>query len=223
MTGRNRGVALLLCAGLAAGPACADDRSGNHGYAGAGFMLMSNTMQTPLGDLNSTGGGLVLNGAAVLDAGGQMDFGVTGGMDFAGRTDNDSNETISEVGLGFDGGVIIADIVYVSLGLQVLNQTPDSTNVTTTYAVVPLGLGVMHATGEGYWLAQLRFGSGELSNDQDSSTEDIDYFGIRLVGQAGAADGIQFMGGLEFDSYDYTSVNVTDGFFRLFVGLGFGG
>ena len=197
-------------------------KSDNHGYFGVGLQLESNTSQTALGDFQSTGGGLILNGAGVIDAG-NVGFGLNGGFGFASRTDSDSDVTIAEGTFGFDGGVVLADIFYLSFGVNLLNQTPDSTDVVTTYTVVPLGLGVLAASDTGYMLAQLRFGGGEASNDQNNATADLSYFGIRLVGQTGTADGVQFMGGLEFDTYDFADVDITDNFFRFFIGVGFGG
>ena len=213
---------MVLSLGLAPGLAGAQDTPENHGYFGAGLLLTTQNATTPAGDFSSTGGGLVLNGAGVVGAG-SVGFGLVGGMEFGGRTDSDSDESIADVQLHFDGGVVIADLFYVSLGLQMLGQTPESTEVTATYTVVPLGIGMLKAEDDGYVLAQFRFGGGELSNDQTSATEDIAYFGIRLMGQTGAADGLQFMGGMEFESYDYDSIDFTDNYFRLFVGVGFGG
>ncbi len=215
---------LLLSITLAPATAAAQDgQPENHGYFGAGLELLSNNSQTPLGDFSSTGAGIILNGAGIIGTGGGVGFGVNGGMGFGSRTDSDSDETIGDFQFGFDGGVVLADVFYLSVGLQLLSQTPDSTDVTSTYTVVPLGLGVLMGTSSGYLLGQLRFGGGELSNDQNSSTEDVDYFGIRLAGQTGSEDGLQFMGGLEFDTYDWTSVDLTDSYFRFFFGIGFGG
>ncbi len=224
MTSHGCGAVLLaLSFGLAPVVAGAEETSENHGYFGVGLDLISQNAQTPLGDFNSTGGGLMLNGAGILGTGGPVGFGITGEMGFGGRTDTDSDTSISEIVFGFDGGVLIGKVFYVSVGLHMLGQTPDTTDVTTTYTVVPLGLGALWGTDSGYVLAQLRFGGGQLSNDQTSDTEDIDYFGLRLAGQTGAADGLQFMGGMEFDTFDATSIDATDNFFRLFFGVGFGG
>ena len=216
---------LLLSIGSVPGIAGAEEAAAqpdNHGYFGVGLLLESQNAQTGLGDFSSTGGGLVLNGAGVIGLDDTIGFGVTGGFGFASRTDTDTDETISEGQFGFDGGIVLADIFYISLGLNLLNQTPDSSDVMTTYTVVPLGLGMLAASDTGYLLGQLRFGSGEASNDQNNATEDLDYFAIRLVGQTGAADGLQFMGGLEFETYDSVDFDATDNFFRFFFGVGFG-
>jgi hypothetical protein len=221
---RHRHALLVLLAGLVSAPAFAEQAaSDNHGYFGVGLMLESNNSQTPLGDFNSTGGGLIINGAGIFAAGSGIGFGANGSLDFGSRTDSDTDETISEAQFGFDGGVILADLLYLSLGLQFLNQTPDSADITTTYTVVPLGIGVLKGTETGYFLAQVRFGGGQASTDQDSATEDLGYFGLRLAGQTGSANGLQFMGGLEFDTYDFSNYDATDNYFRFFFGLGFGG
>jgi hypothetical protein len=213
---------LMLSAGFAPGLAGAQDaQADNHGYFGAGLMLTSNSSTTAAGDFSSTGGGIVLNGAGVMNAG-TVGFGLVGGLEFGGRTDSDSDESIADAQMQFDGGIVLADLFYVSVGVQFLNMTPESSDVTATYTVVPIGLGVLSADDDGYMLAQIRFGGGEFSNDANSATADLGYFGIRLVGQKGTPDGLQFMGGLEFESYDFTDVDLTDNFFRLFVGVGFG-
>lgn len=216
--------AFLLAASMAPPLASAEPgaESTNHGYGGVGLVIATNTLQTPLGDFNSRGGGIAFTGAGVFQAGSGIGIGVTGGMDFGSRTMDDTDETIADFGLGFDGGVVFADIFYVSLGLDFHNFTPESTDITGTYTVVPLGLGILVARDSGYAVAQLRFGGGQLSNDQDNLTEDVDYFGIRVVGQTGTANGLQFMGGMEFDAYGYTSSDITDSFFRLIFGVGFG-
>ena len=215
--------AVLLALSLAFAPvlAGAQEQSDNHGYFGAGLLLTTNNSTTPVGDFSATGGGIILNGGGVVDAG-TVGFGIVGGLEFGGRTDSDSDESIADAQVQFDAGLIVADLLYVSLGVQALNMTPESTDVTASYTVVPLGIGVLSADDDGYMLAQIRFGGGELSNDANSSTADLTYFGIRLVGQKGTADGLQFMGGLEFESYDLTDFDTTDNFFRLFVGVGFG-
>jgi hypothetical protein len=217
----------MLSTALAPGLAFAADQAAaaedpNHGYFGVGLQLISNNSQTSLGDFNSAGGGLMMNGAGVLGLGNGMGFGVTGDLGFGSRTD-DNEETIGEALFGFDAGLIVADFLYLSLGLNFLNQTPDSVDVTTTYTVVPLGIGVLSASDTGYFLAQLRFGGGQASTDQDSTTVDLGYFGLRLAGQTGAKDGLQFMGGMEFDTYDASDYDATDNFFRFFFGIGFGG
>lgn len=222
---RHRHVILMLLAGLASAPAAAEQAaSENHGYFGVGLMLSSDTQSSDAGgDITSRGGGLVLNGAGIINASQGIGFGLNGAMDLGSRTYDDADVTDTEFQLGFDGGVIVAELLYLSLGLQFLNQTDDATDIMRTYTVVPFGVGVMAGTPEGYFLAQLRFGGGQLSNDQDSSTEDFGYFGLRLQGQTGTANGLQFMGGLEFDAYDASDFDYTDNIFRFFFGLGFGG
>jgi len=216
---------MLLAAALVSAPAFAEDAAaGNHGYFGVGLMLSTDTQSSSgTGDVTSRGGGLVLNGAGILSAGQGVGFGLNGAMDIGSRTYDDANVTDTEFQMNFDGGVVLLDMLYLSLGLQFLNQTDDVTDVMRTYTIVPFGVGVLTGNEEGYLLAQLRFGGGQLSNDQDSTTEDFGYFGLRLQGQTGTANGLQFMGGIEFDSYDASNYDYTDNIFRFFFGLGFGG
>ena len=216
---------IALFAGFAPGLANAEDAAANqnHGYFGVGFQLISENFTSSVGDATSTGGGLLLNGAGVIKTGGGIGFGITGDMGFGSRTDSDSSESIGEGLFAFDGGIVVADLLYISLGLGILSQTPDSVDITTTYTVVPLGIGILSASDTGYMLAQLRFGGGQVTTDQTSGSEDLGYFGIRLAGQTGTAHGLQFMGGLEFDTYDASNYDATDNFFRFFFGLGFGG
>lgn len=216
---------MLLAASLASAPALAEEAAAaNHGYFGIGLMLSTDTQSSGSGgDVTSRGGGLVLNGAGIINPGTGIGFGLNGSMDLGSRTYDDYDVTDTEFQMGFDGGVVVAELLYLSLGLHFLNQTDDATDIMRTYTVIPFGVGVLAGNEEGYLLAQLRFGGGELSNDQDSSTADVGYFGLRLMGQTGTANGLQFMGGLEFDSYDYSDVDLTDNIFRFFFGLGFGG
>jgi hypothetical protein len=160
----------------------------------------------------------------VFDPGEGIGFGVNGGFGFTSRTLDDADVDVAEGLFDVNGGIIVADLLYVSLGLQFLNQTEDVFDSTTTYVTVPLGIGVLKGSDAGYLLAQLRFGGGSAENDQASGSEDIGYFGLRVMGQTGTADGLQFMGGLEFDAYGADDAdNTTDNFFRFFFGLGFGG
>jgi len=208
----------------AAEAAAAEAAGGNHGYFGVGLMLSTDSQSSDAGgDVTSRGGGLILNGAGILGGGQGVGFGLNGAMDIGSRTYDDDDVTDTEFQMNFDGGVVLMDLLYLSLGLQFLNQTDDASDVMRTYTVIPLGIGVLTGNEEGYLLAQLRFGGGELSNDQDSTTEDFGYFGLRVMGQTGTANGLHFMGGLEFDSYDATDYDYTDNIFRFFFGLGFGG
>ena len=218
------GISLLLAAVVAPVPAIAEEAAANHGYFGVGLMLSTDTQSSSaFGDVTSRGGGIVLNGAGILSGGQGIGFGLNGAMDIGSRTYDDADVTDTEFQMAFDGGVVLVDLLYLSLGLQFLNQTDDASDIMRTYTVVPFGVGVLTGNEEGYLLAQLRFGGGQLSNDQDSTTEDFGYFGLRLMGQTGTANGLQFMGGLEFDSYDAADYDYTDNIFRFFFGLGFGG
>ncbi len=208
------------CAPMLASAAESGERE-NHGYGGIGLALVSSNAQTPLGDTNWGGGGLAFTGAGVFDTG-AIGIGVTGAMEFGTRTEQDTDAELTDAMIAFDGGVIVADMLYLSLGLNVLNQTDDDIDVTGTYTVVPLGIGFIKADDDGYFLGQIRFGGGEASNDLNNATDDIGYFGIRLVGQTGMANGVQFMGGMELDAYDLKDSDITDNYFRLIFGVGFG-
>jgi hypothetical protein len=223
---KMRHAVLIVLAGLAPMVASAEDaaKPDNHGYFGVGLVLENNTLDDPtLGDVTSRGGGLILNGAGVLGTGSGIKIGVNGGIGFTSRTLDDYDVTVAEGMFDANGGVIVADLLYLSIGLQVLSQTDDQNDVMVSYTTIPLGIGVMSGSDTGYFLAQLRFGGGQESNDQNNSTEDLGYFGLRLQGQTGTADGLQFMGGMELDSYDFKDFDSTDGFFRIFFGVGFGG
>ena len=218
------GIPMLLAALASAPVAAQQGAADNHGYFGVGLMLSTDTQSSNVGgDVTSRGGGVVLNGAGILSAGEGIGFGLNGSMDIGSRTYDDADVTDTEFQMSFDGGVVLIDLLYLSLGLQFLNQTDDQTDIMRTYMVVPFGVGVLAGNEEGYLLGQLRFGGGQLSNDQDSTTEDVGYFGLRVMGQTGTANGLQFMGGIEFDSYDYADFDYTDNIFRFFFGLGFGG
>lgn len=224
MNGIRHAAAAALFAAVVSGPASAAEpaKPSNHGYLGVGLALESQSISSPLGDGSTTGGGMVLNGAGVLPMNDGLGFGLTGSMGFSSRTDSDTDETVSSGQFGFDGGVLLMEMFYLSLGVQVLNQSPDSVDFTQTYTVVPFGIGMLSASDTGYLLAQLRFGAGEVSNDTTSDTADLGFFGLRLAGQTGTAGGLQFMGGFEFDAYDISDFDTTDNIFRFFVGLGFG-
>ncbi|MGH7184805.1 MAG: hypothetical protein ACRETF_02415 [Nevskiaceae bacterium] len=213
--------AFSLLAAVMAPAATAAERE-HHGYGGGGLMLSTSTTDTPLGDVNTGGAGVAFTGAGLFNVAPIVGIGVTGGLMFGARADDDSDEDIGEAQVALDGGVVLADIVYLSLGFDVLSFTPESTDVTFSYAVVPLGIGVFKATDSGYLLAQLRFGGGELSDDSTNFTQDVGFFGIRLAGQIGKDNGVQFLGGMELNAYDYKDVDVTDTYFRVFFGVGFG-
>lgn len=194
------------------------------GYGGIGLMLESVSLSTPGGDTGFTGGGLIFNGAGAYDTGGDVGMGFNGQLAFGSSTNNDDT-SVSSTGVlfGFDGGILLAKMFYLSLGMQIQNDTPDNFDVTQTYFVIPLGLGMLWTADDGYGLVQLRFGGGQVSNDSSNDTEDVGMFGIRIQGQTGTAKSLQFMGGLEMENYSWSSIDYTDFRFRAFFGLGFGG
>ena len=210
----------MLAAVLAPGATAAERE--HHGYGGGGIMLSSSTIEDVTGDLSTGGVGVALTGAGLFNVAPIVGIGVTGGLRFGNRTVDDTSEDIAEAQFSIDGGVVLADIIYLSLGVDSLGYTPESTDVTISYTVVPLGIGVFKATDSGYLLAQLRFGSGEATEDEFDTSTDLGFFGIRLVGQVGAESGTQFMGGMELNAYDFKDVDATDTYFRIFLGVGFG-
>lgn len=215
-------VLLPTTAALAEEPA-ATPAPTSHGYGGIGLMLSSDSYTSPAFDTSSKGGGLIFNGAGRFDTNGDIGIGVNGELAFGTATDdNNSSVTSTESLFAVDGGILLAKVFYLSLGMQIQNQTDDNSGVTGTYFVVPLGLGMLWTDDTGYGLVQLRFGGGQFSTDSSSATEDVGMFGLRLVGQSGTAHGLQFMGGMEFDNYTFSNVDVTDFRFRAFIGLGFG-
>jgi len=200
----------------------------NHGYGGVGLALVSsNSSSDTAGDTNWTGGGLGFTGAGVFDLG-AVGIGVTGAMQFGARTEQDSDQEVTDVQVAFDGGVIVAKMLYLSLGVNTLATTVDSadtgvgTDITYSKVVVPLGIGFISADDKGYFLGQIRFGGGTATEDYTDSDTDIGYFGIRLAGQTGMANGVQFMGAMELDAYDYKDIDLTENYFRLILGVAFG-
>ena len=221
-------VLALLAAACAPAVAMAEDDKENHGYGGVGLALVSSsTSSNTAGDTNWTGGGLGFTGAGAFDLG-AIGIGVTGAMQFGGRTEQDSDVEVTDAMVAFDGGVIVAKFLYLSLGVHVLGTTYDAadtgvgTDVTFTNTVVPLGIGFINADDKGYFLGQIRFGGGTATEDYFDTDQDIGYFGIRLVGQTGMENGVQFMGAMELDVYDYKDTDLTENFFRLILGVGFG-
>lgn len=214
---------------LAGMPAVAmADPGDNHGYGGIGLALVSSsTSSDTAGDTNWTGGGLGFTGAGVFDLG-AVGIGVTGTMQFGGRTEQDSDVEVTDAHVAFDGGVIVAKMLYLSLGVHTLATTIDAadsgvgTDVTVTNTVVPLGIGFINADDKGYFLGQIRFGGGTATEDYFDTDEDIGYFGIRIAGQVGMENGVQFMGAMELDAYDHKDTDLTENFFRLILGVGFG-
>lgn len=204
--------------------AAAPAEKASHAFGGVGLMLSTASQSTPLGDFSSAGGGIAFNGAGSLSTGSDIGVGFTGHLGFGSRTDNDdSSISIAESNLAFDGGIIFAKMLYLSLGMQFQNDTDDASDITQTYFMVPLGIGILSTDDSGYMLAQLKLGGGQWSNDADNSTEDVTMFGIRLAGQSGTPMGLQFMGALDLENYTWADTDITDFRFRATIGLGFGG
>jgi len=139
-----------------------------------------------------------------------------------GRTAEETDEELADVMYEVDGALRFSDLFFVSLGYTTQTTAYDTADLTTTYSIVPVGLGVLRTTDSGYVLAQLRVGGGNITNDQDDSSEDVGYVGLRGVLQQGAVDGVQFMLALGWDRYDIKDLDFQDDFLRLDLGLGFG-
>lgn len=217
----------VACAPLAAG---ADEQDKEmHGYGGIGLALTSSAKSDAVftGDTNWTGGGLGFTGAGAFDLG-AVGIGVTGTMEFGVRTEQDTDFETGNAMVAIDAGVIVVDMLYISLGFQSLAETYDGsdlgsgTDVTFSKFVIPLGIGFIDADDDGYFLGQIRFGGGTATEDFADTEEDVGYFGIRLVGQKGMENGVQFMGAMELDAYDYKDVDATENFFRIILGVAFG-
>lgn len=192
----------------------------SHGYGGFGLMLESESFSSSFGDSTASGAGMIFNGAGSLGLNDNAGLGFTGAMGFSSLTDDNSTASSSTFLFDVDGGVVLQDLLYMSLGVKSLSLTSDDIDFTQTYTVLPVGIGMLSATDKGYVLTQFRFGAGQFSTDLSSATEDVGYFGIKLVGQFG--NELQFMGGLEMDNYSFTDTDATDFYFRMFFGMGFG-
>lgn len=196
---------------------------GAQGYLGFGLVLVSHTLSTPFGDGDSSGGGIGGHGAGHSGPVNEsLDIGFTGQVAIMGRTADETDEDLADVMYEVDGGLRISRLLYVTLGYTTQSTAYDTSDVTTTYSVVPVGVGVLRTTDTGYALAQLRVGGGRITNDQDDSSESVGYVGLRGVFQQGSADGVQFMVGLGWDRYDIKDLDFQDDFLRVDLGLGFG-
>lgn len=193
------------------------------GYLGFGLVLVGHTLSTPLGDGDSSGGGIGGRGAghsARINP--SLDIAFTGQVALMGRTADETDEELADVMYEVDGGLRISDLLYLSLGYTTQSTAYDLADLTTTYSVVSIGAGVLHTGDNGYALAQLRVGGGNITNDQDNGSESVGYVGLRGALQRGAPDGVQFMIGLGWDRYDIDEFDFQDDFVRLDFGLGFG-
>jgi len=215
--------AFAVLAVLAPGFASAEERP-HHGYGGGGLYLTSATLDAGSGgsSADSGGAGFFLAGAGVFNVASQVGIGLNGGFFAGSRTFDDSDEDVGEAQFAVDAGGVFFDLLYVTLGVQSYAYTFENPDVTFSYVTVPLGIGVFKATDSGYLLGQVRFGGGTASEDAFDTEEDIGFVGIRVMGQIGAANGVQFLGGLDLDSYDFDESETNDNYFRLFLGCAFG-
>ena len=222
---------LLGCAGAGIAqepaPAAASspefDPGEPQGYLGFGLVLASHTLSTPFGDGDSSGAGIGGHGAghsARINP--SLDIAFSGQVAIMVRTAEETDEEFADVMYEVDGGLRINDLLYLTLGYTTQSTGYETADLTTTYSIVPIGVGVLRTTDAGYVLAQLRVGGGNITNDQDDSRESVGYVGLRGVFQRGAAGGLQFMLAAGWDRYDIKDLDFQDDFLRLDLGLGFG-
>lgn len=192
-------------------------------YLALGLVAVSNTLSTPLGDADSDGGGLVLNGALhSRPINPSLEIALRGAVAVTGREFDGGGKT-GDALVEMDGALRISKMLLLSLGYTTQAVAYDtSPEVVLTYNVYPIGVGVFHATDSGYAIGQVRVGGGRLANDQNDDTEGVSYFGLRGVFQRGFGSGAQFMVGLGYDKYEVDDLDQSEDFFRIEVGLGFG-
>jgi hypothetical protein len=227
---RRMGLAVLVLAGWGfaaqaaepeAAPADAPPNEAR-GYVGIGLVATSHTSETLLGDLDSGGGGVAVNGVGHSGKiNPSLDIAFRGEGAILGR-EFDGGGEVADVLFEVDGGLRISELLLLTLGYTTHGTAYENPEVATTYNVVPIGIGLLHTTDTGYFLAQLRLGGGRLGNDQNDDTEGVGYVGLRAAMQRGSADGVQFMVAVALDTYEVDDLGITDQFFRLDFGLGFG-
>lgn len=193
------------------------------GYVGFGLALVSGTTETPLGDTDSSGGGFAVNGVGHSGkVNPSLDIAFRGEGAIFGREYDGGGGDVADVLVEVDGGLRISELLLLTLGYTTMTTAYENPDVATTYSVVPLGIGVLRTSDAGYVLAQLRIGAGQLGNDQNNDTESVGYVGLRAALQRGSASGVQFMAAVGLDAFDVDDLDVTERFFRLELGLGFG-
>jgi hypothetical protein len=228
-----RFVALLLAVAIPAGVAAAEPeapgepapapKNGARGYLGFGLAVAGNTLETPLGDADSSGAGLMVNGVGHSGkVNPSLDIAFRGEAALMGREFDGSGEEVGDILFELDGGLRISGLLLLTLGYTTQFTVYENPDVVTSYSVIPVGIGLLHTTDSGYLLGQLRVGEGRLSNDQDNATESVGYAGIRAAVQHGFGSGVQLMVALGLDTYEVDDLDVTDQFFRFEFGLGFG-
>lgn len=206
-----------------AAPASGYDPGRAQGYLGFGLVLVSHTLSTPFGDGDSSGAGIGGHGAGhSARISPSLDIAFSGQVAIMARTAEETDEEFADVMYEVDGGLRINDLLYLTLGYTTQATGYESADLTTTYTIIPIGVGVLRTTDAGYVLAQLRVGGGNITNDQDDSRESVGYVGLRGVFQQGAAGGLQFMLAAGWDRYDIKDLDFQDDFLRLDLGLGFG-
>lgn len=213
-------------AGEAPAPAAtapAHDATAAQGYLGFGLVLASHSVSTPAGDGDSSGGGIVGNGAGhSAPISPSLDIAFTGQVAIMGRTYDQTDEDAADVMYEVNGGLRFSELLYLSLGYTTQSTAYETSEVTSTYNVIPVGVGVLRTTEAGYVLAQVRVGGGSITDDETDDRESVGYVGLRGVFQQGSADGVQFMLGVGWDRYDIKDFDIQDDFLRVDLGLGFG-
>lgn len=206
-----------------------DEAAGEQGdaraYLGLGLVAARSTLSqaTMVGDINSEGGGLGVNGAGHSQpVKPWLDIAFSGQVAVTSREFDDGSE-VADMVYEVDGGVRFSRQLMVTLGYTTQVTAYDNPDVAITYNVIPVGVGFMHTHERGYLLAQLRAGRGRISNDQTDDTESVGYFGMRGVVQHGFGSGVQLMLAIGLDRYKlHDPADTEEEFFRLEFGLGFG-
>lgn len=200
------------------------DPDAAHGYLSLGLVAAGSTLSVPpFADLDSSGGGIALHGAAhSAQVNPSLDIAFSGQVALMSREFDGSNAEVADVLYEIDGGVRLSDLFYLSLGYSTQATGYENPDVVLTYSIVPLGIGLLSTGESGYALAQLRVGGGRISNDQNDDTESVGYVGLRGVFQRGFGSGVQFMLGLGWDRYELDDFDQTEEFLRVEFGLGFG-
>src|SRR5690349_16702629 len=199
------------------------DKDRAHGYVGFGLVISSSQFSQPLtADVEASGGGLVGRFAGYSSkVNPSLDIGFTGQVALMSRTFDNTDEETGDFLLELDGGMRLSDLLYLSLGYTSQATGYKDADITETYTVVPIGVGILKTSEAGYMLLQLRLGGGNLSNDQNNDTDGVKYGGLRAVLQHSFGSSVQFMVALGLDRYTPRK-NVADDYVRLDFGLGFG-
>lgn len=204
-------------------PAPAFSNEKAHGYLSLELIGLKSTISGFGGDQDASGAGFGVRGAAHSGKISQtLDIGMSGQFQASSRQPEGGGNDIGSGLYEIDGGLRFSDLFYLSLGFHSRGNSQDGSGVTTTYSIIPIGIGVLTTQDAGYVLLQLKGGGGRLTDDDDTFDYDVKYFGARAILQHGYADGVQFMAGLGLDRYKVDDIGVTDKYVSFELGLGFG-